>query len=61
MQDDLDQPEHAADAAAPLGELQRKLLTEPGLAEKLRMRLGSLMGKADDASAPRPRSSFHDT
>lgn len=59
--DPLARPQSVFALQKELNREEERHYTEPGLAEKLRMRLGSLMGKADDASAPRPRSSFHDT
>ena len=59
--DPLARPQSVFALQKELNREEERHYTEPGLAEKLRMRLGSIIGKADDASAARPRSSFHDT
>lgn len=59
--DPLARPQSVFALQKELNREEERHYTEPGLAEKLRLRLGSIIGKADDASAPRARSSFHDT
>ncbi|GAB3185973.1 serine/threonine protein kinase [Hydrogenophaga aquatica] len=59
--DPLARPQSVFALQKELNREEERQYTEPSLADKLRMRLGGIIGRGDDSGMARPRSSFHDT
>jgi hypothetical protein len=59
--DPLERPQSVFALQKELNREEDRHYSEPTLTDKLRQRLGGIIGRAADEVAPRPRSSFHDT